>query len=119
MLETLTNSKDWFKDKTNVQVIDIGLLPRQLEKKPCFIETPTVSAGKLSPELEKTLSESERAWLMKPQLVRLESIPPQSLIRLITRAIALSKDPSSANCLVPVGDTTDGGFWVYSVDSFG
>jgi len=125
ILDQLRNGEDWFKDQPGVQIIDLGLLPRQLAKRPAFVEqnsaanTPNV----VPMNLKESLTDTELKWLDKGNIVQLESIPPQGLLRLISMGIAMSKDPTKKDSLVPVSNTsgsgTDGGIYVFTSDSFG
>lgn len=131
MLEKLRNDPFWFAEQSGVQIIDLGLLPRQFEKRkrPLFIEDGRTMLGDggglqnaVSDALRKTLSQNEIDWLNKGNIVRLESIAPQGLMRMINMGIARSRDPEKKDALVPVdssGGASDGMLFVYSSDSFG
>ncbi len=125
ILHKLRTEAEWFRDKPDMQIIDIGLLPRQFEKRRVFVEKDQFSLPSLVPDQwKKSLTAKELKWLDEGNIVYLESLAPQALIRMITRGIAMSKDPSKKDSLVPIsgdsaGDFRDGGIWVYTSDSFG
>ncbi|MBX9723069.1 MAG: hypothetical protein K2X81_16830, partial [Candidatus Obscuribacterales bacterium] len=43
ILQKLRTESEWFKDKPDLQIIDIGLLPRQFEKRRVFVEKDPLS----------------------------------------------------------------------------
>ena len=123
MLDKLKNEKIWFAEQPSAQIIDLGLVPRQFEKRKAFIEKSyeSQSASELSDSVKNSLSATEIKWLDEGNVVRVESIAPRALLRLITAGIATSRDPDKKDALVPVdsgsGDT--GGIYVFTGDSFG
>jgi hypothetical protein len=123
MLEKLRNSPEWFKDRPNVQIIDLGLLPRQIQKKSVFVEGGGGSATEVATSWKNNLTEWETHWLDQGDKVPLESIAPQALIRMITLGIAMSKDPTQKDALVQVDSGSGGGggdgIFIYTSDSFG
>jgi hypothetical protein len=67
------------------------------------------------------LTREEVRWLEAGNYVSLESFAPQTLLRVVAQGIAKSRDPQSADALVPVtsGDGGGGGMFIYTTDSFG
>jgi hypothetical protein len=122
LFHELTNSTEWFAG-TNVKVIDLGLLPRQVlaKSKPIPIHNSRLEAQEareLIPQIRQNLSPEELAWLDRGNYVELESFTPQQLLTILQRGIDASQqmDLDSGSDLVFV-DGGDGGF--YSIDSFG
>lgn len=116
---------EWFKDQPTVQIIDLGLLPRQFEKKAMFVETDFegVKEAKVSAGVRESLTQKERKWLSEGNAVKAESIAPQNLLRMIATGFAMSKDPTKKDSLVPVSDSSssgsDPGIFIFASDSFG
>ncbi|WP_229546019.1 hypothetical protein [Nostoc sp. CHAB 5836] len=121
LVHQLRTSPNWFRD-SNVAIIDVGLLPRQIiaTKRGMFIQSSNDSAQKakkLAGEIRQSLSDEELAWLESGNFVELESFSPQKLIQILNRGIinswTLDNDDSS---LILVGDS---GNSMYVVESFG
>ncbi len=106
-------------------VYDLGLLPRQIFKRPVFVERSWQSARGagtvVPPHVAATLEAEEVRWLEDGNYVALESFPPQMLLRVVAMGIAKSRDPRAADALVPVtsGGDGGGGVFIYTTDSFG
>ena len=110
-------------------VYDLGLLPRQIFKRPVFVERGLQrargAAAAVPPHVAATLEPEEVRWLNEGNYVALESFPPQTLLRVVAQGIAKSRDPRAADALVPVtaggdgGDGGGGGVFIYTTDSFG
>jgi hypothetical protein len=122
LVHQLRTSVKWFFN-SNVTIIDIGILPRQVivTKRGMFIQSSPDSAQaakELSSEIRQTLTAEELAWLDSGKFVELESLTPQRLIQVLQRGISgsqnLAIDDSS---LILVGDT--GNNDIYLVESFG
>ncbi len=117
----LRTSPKWFPN-TNIAIIDIGLLPRQIiaSKRGMFIQADHASAQtakQLSPEIRTNLSAEELQWLDAGNFVELESFPPQQLIHILNRGIAGSRDLDSGD----TGFFIVGGFGsdTYTAQTFG
>lgn len=112
---------DWFGGQ-NVQVFDLGLLPRQILEKPVFIHNSPQSAQlarSLSPEIRRSLLLEELKWLEEGNFIELESLTPLQLLKAISIGLAKSRDPNS-DVLVPIDDPYyPGGIYIYSYESFG
>lgn len=112
---------NWFGGQ-NVQIFDLGLLPRQILERPVFIHTSAESAQlarNLPPEVLHSLLPTEIEWLQAGNFVELESLPPLQLLKAIAIGLAKSRDPNS-DALVPIDDPYYlGGVYIYSYDSFG
>lgn len=122
MIPRLREERRWFAGKA-VKIYDLGLLPRQVMKRSAFVENRRHEVGRgVSEKAAAMLQPEEVSWLNAGKYVALESVPPRVLLRVITNGIAKSRDPKSADALVPF--ETDGGadagfFYIYSYDSFG
>lgn len=124
MLDKLSTDPIWFAEHPNTQIIDLGLLPRQIINRKPFVQMPgpedLEEEKELSVKVRSALTKEERDWMAK-NYVRLVSVAPQALLRMINAGIAKSRDPEQANALVAVGDgyAGDGGLYMYSTESFG
>lgn len=123
MLDKLSSDPVWFGEQTSAQIIDLGLLPRQIMNKKPFMEAVSPyeldEVKNVSEKVRNALTEEEKKWLSQ-NLVKMSSVAPQALLRMINAGIAKSRDPEEANALVAVDDSGhDGGIYMYSVDSFG
>ncbi|MUH00805.1 hypothetical protein F7734_54475 [Scytonema sp. UIC 10036] len=92
LVHHLGTSANWFRD-SNIAIIDVGLLPRQIiaTKQKIFIQTSSGSAQvakQLAGEIRQSLSAEELAWLESGKFVKLESFSPQRLIKILQRSIA-------------------------------
>ena len=116
----------WFAGG-GANVYDLGLLPRQIFKRPVFVERgwrpPQGAATIVPPHIAATLEPDEVRWLEGGNYVTLESFTPQALLRVVALGIARSRDPRAGDALVPVmvgGDGgVGGGVFIYTTDSFG
>ncbi|MCM0590803.1 MAG: hypothetical protein KA716_11490 [Gloeotrichia echinulata DEX184] len=121
LVQHLGTSPNWFSN-SNVVIIDVGLLPRQImaTKRGMFIRSSADSARlakELSGEIRQSLSTEELAWLESGKFVELESFTPQRLIKVLQQGIAGSYNLEGDNSnLIIVGDT---GNDMYVVESFG
>ncbi|MFM7406188.1 MAG: hypothetical protein ACKO3K_05865 [Cuspidothrix sp.] len=121
LVHHLRSSENWFFN-SDVTIIDVGLLPRQIlaNKRGMFVQN-TASLAKKSTELplevRQTLSTEELAWLDAGNSVELESFSPQMLVKVLRNGISgsmnLASDDSS---FIVVGDS---GNDIYIVESFG
>jgi hypothetical protein len=121
LVHRLRSSSKWFGN-SNVAIIDLGLLPRQLfSSRKVFVQSSDASAQtakQLPATVREQLSTEELEWLESGKFVELESFTPQKLMQVVTQGIAGSRNldlESEDSGLILVGDT---GF-VYASDSFG
>ncbi|MUG95946.1 hypothetical protein F7734_27785 [Scytonema sp. UIC 10036] len=109
LLNQIRTSPEWFRD-SNVTIIDVGLLPRQImaASRGMFIQASPESAEaakRLLPEIRTTLSTDELEWLESGNFVELESFSPQKLIQILNRSITNSRTLNSDDShLILVGD---------------
>lgn len=119
MLETLRDDEKWFKNYPNISIIDIGLRPRQFFQQKMFVQQYNQTHAK-TPKDTSSVTNKEKRWLDAANVVYLESLNPSNLIRVVTKGIALSRDPEKAGELVTVSDSsTDANIYMFSTDSFG
>jgi hypothetical protein len=123
LVHELGNSRDWFAG-SNVRIVDIGLLPRQVLAKSkglsiCNSSKAAQDARSLGPQIRQGLSAKELKWLDKGNYVELESFTPQKLIMVLQRGIAGAQQMDSVDGgdMVFIDSNSDGGF--YAIDSFG
>jgi hypothetical protein len=120
LIHRLSSSERWFQN-SNVVMIDVGLLPKQiLAAQGMFIQSSPESAQaakQLSPEVRDSLSIADVEWLEAGNFVELESFSPQRLIQVLNRGIAGTQelDASGSDGFLLIGDSG----YVYSTDSFG
>jgi hypothetical protein len=121
LLHRLRSSSSWFGN-SNVTIIDLGLLPRQLfSTRNVFVQSSDESAQatkQLPAPVREQLSTEELDWLESGKFVELESFTPQKLMQVVTQGIAGSRNldlESEDSSLILVGDTGS----VYASDSFG
>jgi hypothetical protein len=120
----LATDPDWFQGSNNVQVYDLGLLPRQIIDKSVFVRvSPTFAASaatSLATAAGASLRPDEAAWLREGNYVELESISPKMLLRVVTQGIARSRMPGAEDALAPVSGGAYGDeVYVFAYDSFG
>ncbi len=121
LVNHLRTSERWFLN-SNVKIIDIGLLPRQIiaTNREVFIQfSPDLAtaAKQLSGELRQSLTSEELAWLDAGNYVELESFTPQKLIQVLRSGISgRSNLESDDNSMILMGDS---GNDIYIVESFG
>ena len=120
----LATDPDWFQGSNNVQVFDLGLLPRQIIDKSVFVRVSTAfaasAAASLATPAGASLRPEEAAWLREGNYVELESISPKMLLRVVTQGIARSRMPGAEDALVPVSSGAYGDeVYVFAYDSFG
>ena len=122
LVNQLRTNPRWFPD-SNIVVIDVGLLPRQIlaSKRGVFVQnskTSATAAENLTLLIRQNLSDTEIKWLNKGNFVDLESFTPRKLIQVLQRSIANSQqlDRVDESDLILVG----GGSSFFSAsDSFG
>jgi hypothetical protein len=120
----LAADPDWFKASTNVQIHDLGLLPRQILDKSVFVRESAKFANQpgtaLAGPAGASLRPDETTWLLEGKYVEMESISPKVLLRVVTQGIARSRAPGVDDALVPVSDSTYGrDVYFFAYDSFG
>jgi hypothetical protein len=125
LVHHLRTSENWFLN-SNVTIIDLGLLPRQIIASQGKMFTRFSSqlkdeAKKLSVDIRLTLTAEELAWLDTGNFVELESFTPQKLIQVLRHGISgslnLESDDSS---IILIGDSgINSGNDIYMVESFG
>ncbi len=123
MPRRLLTEKRWFKDFPNVQIFDLGLMPRQVLKRPLLLseqQSQPLDLTTLPEAFKQNLQPDELAWLNAGNAVELEAINPQRLLQMIALGIAKSRDPNAIDTYVAVDSGSgDGALYVYSSDSFG
>ncbi|WP_152964657.1 hypothetical protein [Limnoraphis robusta] len=93
IVHQLRTSDQWFRD-SNVTMIDIGILPRQIlavKGKSIWVkmtEKSAQQAEQLPLEIQQSLGEDELKWLTEVNFVELESIHPQKLIHILSQSLA-------------------------------
>jgi len=125
LVHHLRTSENWFLN-SNVTIIDLGLLPRQIIASQGKMFTRFSSqlkheAKKLSVDICQSLTADELAWLHTGNFVELESFTPQKLIQVLRHGISgslnLESDDSS---IILIGDSgINSGNDIYLVESFG
>ena len=125
LVHHLRTSEKWFLN-SNVTIIDLGLLPRQIiaSQGKMFIRYSSQlkhEAKKLSVDICQSLTADELAWLHTGNFVELESFTPQKLIQVLRHGISgslnLESDDSS---IILIGDSgINSGNDIYMVESFG
>ena len=120
----LASDSDWFQGSTNVQIHDLGLLPRQLLGRSVFIRGSAKFAKdavtSLAGPAGASLRPEETTWLREGNYVEMESISPKVLLRVVTQGIARSRAPGVDDALAPVSESTYGGdIYFFAYDSFG
>ena len=125
LVHHLRTSEKWFLN-SNVTIIDLGLLPRQIIASQGKMFTRFSSqlkheAKKLSVDICQSLTADELAWLHTGNFVELESFTPQKLIQVLRHGISgslnLESDDSS---IILIGDSgINSGNDIYLVESFG
>lgn len=119
LVHTLRTNPNWFSDN-NIQIFDLGLLPRQVMKnrrisKGYFKDYIQLSQN-LPTEVRQNLTASELKWLDKGYYLELEYFTPERLLRSVIQGIAKSQDPNSSDSLFSMSEDSDD---VYYSSSFG
>jgi hypothetical protein len=121
LVHHLRTSENWFFN-SNLTIIDLGLLPRQIiaSKGGMFIQSSPQSkreAKTLSVDIRQSLTAEELAWLDAGNFVELESFTPQRLIQVLRRGISGSSnlEEYESNFRL-IGDS---GNDIYMVENFG
>ena len=121
LVNHLRTSERWFLN-SNVKIIDIGLLPRQImaTQRGMFIQSSpdlATAAKQLSREIRQNFTSEELAWLDAGNFVELESFTPQILIQVIRSGISGSSNLESDDSSMILMDNS--GNDIYMVESFG
>jgi hypothetical protein len=124
LAQRLATDADWFQGSSNVQIHDLGLLPRQILDRSVFVKQSPAFANQAAVVLAgpsgASLKPEEAKWLREGKYVELESISPRVLLRVVTQGIARSRMPGAEDALVPVfGGTYGSDVYVFAYDSFG
>lgn len=124
LTQRLTTDSNWFHGSGNVQIHDLGLLPRQLVDRSVYVrESPAFAiqaASVLAGPAGALLQPEEAKWLREGKYVELESISPKMLLRVVTQGIARSRVPGAEDALVPVSSGTyRNDVYIFAYDSFG
>ncbi|WP_413173965.1 hypothetical protein [Anabaena azotica] len=121
LLHRLRSSENWFLN-SDVTIIDVGLLPRQIlaNKRGFFVQNAaslTTESQELLREVRQTLSAEEIPWLDAGNFVELESFTPQMLIKILRSGISgsMNLENDDSNFMV-IGDS---GSDIYMVENFG
>ncbi|WP_242039846.1 hypothetical protein [Anabaena sphaerica] len=122
LVHHLRTSEMWFLN-SDVTIIDVGLLPRQIinNHREIFIINDSASAKKskeLPLEIRQNLTKEELKWLNAGNFVELESFSPQMLIKVLRSGISgsLNLTTGDDSSFLLVDDT---GNDIYVVESFG
>jgi hypothetical protein len=121
LVNHLRTSERWFLN-SNVKIIDIGLLPRQImaTQRGMFIQSfpdLATAAKQLSGEIRQSFTSEELAWLDAGNFVELESFTPQILIQVLRSGISGSANLESDDSSMILMDNS--GNDIYMVESFG
>ena len=121
LVNHLRTGERWFLN-SNVTIIDIGLLPRQImaTNREVFIQSSpdlATAAKQLAREIRQSFTSEELAWLDAGNFVELESFTPQRLIQVLRSGISGSSNlESDDSSMILMGDS---GNDIYMVESFG
>jgi hypothetical protein len=125
LVHHLRTSEKWFLN-SNVTIIDLGLLPRQIIASQGKMFTRFSSqlkdeAKKLSVDICQSLTADELAWLHTGNFVELESFSPQKLIQVLRHGISGSLNlESDYSSIILIGDSgINSGNDIYMVENFG
>ncbi len=121
LISQLKSSPNWFQNSP-VQLIDLGLLPRQIlaagRLSVQSSETSAQASKQLPIEVRQGLSADELTWLDSGKFAELESFSPQRLIRIINQGLSQSYTIDESSSLLLIDDGTSSGY-LYTADSFG
>lgn len=136
MVHQLRTSPQWFLDSfassSNLTMIDVGLLPRQVmsANQDLFVQQSNAAARVakgLSAEVKQGLTVAECEWLESGYFVELESFTPQRLIRILNYSLAKFQQMGATE--TGAVETSDSSFFlvldgqessdIYASDSFG
>jgi len=121
MVQQLTTDPQWFQGQT-VNVIDLGLLPRQILTQLTFAvytsKDREKEAKRLPASVRQQLSPEELTWLEAGKFVELEAFGPQKLLQVIRTGISLGVAADSDRLSTSTWGDGDSGMFL-AVDSFG
>jgi hypothetical protein len=115
-------TQGWFPE-TDLPIIDVGISPRQAIAAKNLAIRQTKTSVQITPEVLQTLTSAEQKWLESGRYVELQSLAPQRLMQILTRAIATSQTTAldggidSGGAVIFIGD--DSGMGFYGAESFG
>ena len=126
LVHHLRTSEKWFLN-SNVTIIDLGLLPRQIIASQGKMFTRFSSqlkdeSKKLSVDICQSLTADELAWLHTGNFVELESFTPQKLIQVLRHGISgsLNLESDDNSNIILIGDSgINSGNDIYMVENFG
>ncbi|NET55824.1 MAG: hypothetical protein F6K47_06540 [Symploca sp. SIO2E6] len=125
LMRKLQTDANWFA-QSNVVIIDVGLLPRQImaAKRNMSVQVSEASAteAKLLPkEIRQNLGPKELEWLESGNFVELESFTPLRLMQILNRSMAKGREIDSDDGEVILIDDSDSDSDrnYYVIDSFG
>jgi hypothetical protein len=111
-------AQGWFP-QTDLPIIDVGISPRQaIAAKNLAIRRNKIPIL-LSTEVQNGLTSAEVKWLQSGRYVTLQSLTPQRLMQILTRAIATGSadlDDAPDGGMIFIGDSEMG---FYGAESFG
>ena len=119
----LVSDPDWFLG-SNVQIHDLGILPRQIIDRSVFVRTSpayaNAASGALATPAGRSMRPEEGQWLREGKYVELESVSPHVLLRVVTQGIARSRVPGAGDALAPLSTMSYGDdIYIFAYDSFG
>jgi hypothetical protein len=122
LIHKIRTQPGWFPE-TDLPIIDVGISPRQAIAAQNLAVRQVKTSAQLPIAVQNTLTADERTWLEAGCYVSLQSLTPQRLMQILTRAIATSQTAleggidSSGAMIFVMGD--DAGMGFYGAESFG
>jgi hypothetical protein len=121
LIHKIRTQPGWFPE-TELPIIDVGISPRQAIAAQTLAVRQVKTSAQLPIAVQNTLTADERTWLEAGCYVSLQSLTPQRLMQILTRAIATSQTAldsgiDSGGAIFIMGD--DGGMGFYGAESFG
>jgi hypothetical protein len=121
LVHKIRTQPGWFP-QTELPIIDVGISPRQVIAAKNLAIRQTKTPVQLTPEVLQTLTPDQQQWLESGRYVELQSLTPQRLMQILTRAIATSQASldggiDSGGAVIFMGD--DSGMGFYGAESFG
>ncbi|MEA5581032.1 hypothetical protein VB620_06725 [Nodularia harveyana UHCC-0300] len=123
LVHHLGTSPNWFQD-SNVAIIDLGLLPRQImaAKRGMFIQSSDNSAQRakeLPGKVRQSLLAEELTWLEAGNFVELESFSPQKLMRILHRGMVNGQSLNNGESNLLLVDDSGNSNSMYILQTFG
>ncbi|NEP56871.1 MAG: hypothetical protein F6K31_07565 [Symploca sp. SIO2G7] len=126
LVRQLQTDANWFA-QSNVVIVDVGLLPRQImatkRNMPIQVSEASAAAAKALPtEIRQNLLPQELEWLESGNFVELELFTPLRLMQILNSSIARSNRniiESSGEGLGGMDIENDNDNYFYVIDSFG